>query len=259
MLNLLLKTDTQKNKTKKTCVLTWSAWTGSHALPCPDNKEGRQEERQTECEQGRFNDCWFPTEQITGVKMFPVSTGNNTGSCQLLPRRHIMASKSFSSPWTDHRNNYKPPATASAPSFHVQLCKCFPAITQRLSLITTYHRHVYFSSAKFKPPPLTHRWLFFLTHHHVVVSVVRDGEEVRRNFVAFLPLVHLGHFGSVDGQPFVGVDGHTEEARVSLKRRGRKLIDPSSTAWCFQSHTGSLQVRMEHTLDSHSYLYLEST
>ncbi len=59
-----------------------------------------------------------------------------------------------------------------------------------------------------------------LTHHHVVVGVVRDGEEVRRNFVAFLPLVYLGHFRAIDGQPFVRVDGHTEEARVGLEVEG---------------------------------------
>lgn len=58
-----------------------------------------------------------------------------------------------------------------------------------------------------------------LTHHHVVVSVVRDGEEVGRNFIAFLPLVYLGHFSAIDGQPFVRVDRHAEEARVGLRWR----------------------------------------
>lgn len=45
-----------------------------------------------------------------------------------------------------------------------------------------------------------------------MVGVIGDGEEVRRYFVAFLPLVYLGHFGSIDGQPLVRVDGHAEEA-----------------------------------------------
>lgn len=53
-----------------------------------------------------------------------------------------------------------------------------------------------------------------------MVGVVRDGEEVRGDFVAFLPLVHLGHFSAIDGQPFVRVDRHAEEARVGLEVGG---------------------------------------
>lgn len=33
-----------------------------------------------------------------------------------------------------------------------------------------------------------------------------------------LAFVHVGHAGPVDGQPPVGVDGHTEQARVGLAR-----------------------------------------
>lgn len=50
-----------------------------------------------------------------------------------------------------------------------------------------------------------------------MVSIVGDGEEVRRNFVAFLPFVYLGHFGAIDGQPLVRVDRHAEEAGIGLE------------------------------------------
>lgn len=55
-----------------------------------------------------------------------------------------------------------------------------------------------------------------LTHEHVVVGVVRDGEEVRWHLGALFAFVHVCHAGSVDGQPLVGVDCHTEQARVGL-------------------------------------------
>lgn len=49
-----------------------------------------------------------------------------------------------------------------------------------------------------------------LTHEHVVVGIVRDGEEVGWHLCALLAFVHVGHSGPVDGQPLVGVDCHAE-------------------------------------------------
>lgn len=90
-----------------------------------------------------------------------------------------------------------------------------PVSRGEASLITTYHMHV----CQILPPlPSPHPLhLPLLTHQHVVVGIVRDGEEVRRNFVTLLPLVYLSHFCAVDGQPFVWVDRHAEEARVGLQ------------------------------------------
>lgn len=57
-----------------------------------------------------------------------------------------------------------------------------------------------------------------LTHEHVVVGIVWDGEEVGWHLCALLAFVHVGHSGPVDGQPPVGVDCHAEQARVGLVR-----------------------------------------
>ena len=54
------------------------------------------------------------------------------------------------------------------------------------------------------------------TKQHVPVSLVGDGVDVRRHLVPFLALVHVDHLLCVDWQPFVGVDHHTEQARVGL-------------------------------------------
>lgn len=56
-----------------------------------------------------------------------------------------------------------------------------------------------------------------LTHEHVMVGIVRDGEEVRRHFCTFLAFVHLGHSSAINGQPLVRVDCHTEQAGVGLE------------------------------------------
>lgn len=49
-----------------------------------------------------------------------------------------------------------------------------------------------------------------------MVGVVRDGEEMGWHLRALFAFVHVGHAGPVDGQPFVGVHCHTEQARVGL-------------------------------------------
>lgn len=35
---------------------------------------------------------------------------------------------------------------------------------------------------------------------------------MRRNLIAFRPLVYLGQFSSIDRKPFIWIDCHTEEA-----------------------------------------------
>lgn len=58
--------------------------------------------------------------------------------------------------------------------------------------------------------------------HHVPVSVVRDGVDVRRHLVTLLALVHLDDLLRVNGQHLVGVHHHAEETRVRLQRAGDK-------------------------------------
>jgi hypothetical protein len=59
------------------------------------------------------------------------------------------------------------------------------------------------------------------TLHHVSVGIVSDGVDVRGNFVAFLPFVHLNDFLRVDGQHLVWIHHYTEQARVCLQRENK--------------------------------------
>lgn len=61
-----------------------------------------------------------------------------------------------------------------------------------------------------------------LTAQHVIVGVIRHRVYVGRGLRAALSLVSGYHGGCIDREPFVGVDGDTEEARVCL---GRESID----------------------------------
>ena len=61
-----------------------------------------------------------------------------------------------------------------------------------------------------------------LTAQHVIVGVIRHRVYVGRGLRAALSLVSGYHGGCIDREPFVGVDGDTEEARVCL---GRDSID----------------------------------
>ena len=61
-----------------------------------------------------------------------------------------------------------------------------------------------------------------LTAQHVIVGVIRHRVYVGRGLRAALSLVSCYHGGCIDREPFVGVDGDTEEARVCL---GRESID----------------------------------
>ena len=56
----------------------------------------------------------------------------------------------------------------------------------------------------------------FLTGQHALVSSVRDGVDVGRDFVPPLVDVHLDRGLRVDGEPLVRVHGHAEQPRVSL-------------------------------------------
>ena len=55
-----------------------------------------------------------------------------------------------------------------------------------------------------------------LTCEHVLVSIVRDGENVWGGLLAFLPTVAGHHLWVVDWKPLVRVHRHTEESRISL-------------------------------------------
>ena len=57
------------------------------------------------------------------------------------------------------------------------------------------------------------------TLQHVSVGVVSDGEQMRWHFSPLLAVVFLDNVVGVDGQPSVGIDGHTEQAGVGLEHR----------------------------------------
>lgn len=62
--------------------------------------------------------------------------------------------------------------------------------------------------------PITILW--GQTCKHVLVSVVRDGEDVWGDLLAFLSSVPDHHLWVVDRQPLVRVHSHTEEPRIGL-------------------------------------------
>lgn len=55
------------------------------------------------------------------------------------------------------------------------------------------------------------------TLHHVPVRIISDGVDMRGDFVTFLSFVHFDDLLGVDGQHFVWVHHHAEEARVGLQ------------------------------------------
>ena len=55
---------------------------------------------------------------------------------------------------------------------------------------------------------------------HFPVGGLGDGPQVGRDLVTSLAEVHLDHGGSVDGEPLVGVDHHTEQAGVGVDQLG---------------------------------------
>ncbi len=55
-----------------------------------------------------------------------------------------------------------------------------------------------------------------LTQQHVPVGLVGDGIDVGRHLMALLATIQLHYFLCVDGIESVGVDHHTEQARVGL-------------------------------------------
>lgn len=62
-----------------------------------------------------------------------------------------------------------------------------------------------------------------LTAQHVVVGIVRHCIDMRRGLRAPPALVGSHHSGCVDWEPFVGVNGDTEEARVCLRRKSSQM------------------------------------
>ena len=54
------------------------------------------------------------------------------------------------------------------------------------------------------------------TREHVLVGIVRDGEDVRRSFTPLLSSIGNNHLLVVDWQPLVGVDSDAEQPRVGL-------------------------------------------
>lgn len=58
-----------------------------------------------------------------------------------------------------------------------------------------------------------------LTAQHVIVGTVCNGVDVRRRLRAAFALVGSDHRSSIDRQPFVWIDCHTEEARVRLRKQ----------------------------------------
>ena len=55
-----------------------------------------------------------------------------------------------------------------------------------------------------------------VTCQHVLIGIVRDGEDVGRCLTPLLAPVGGHHLGIVHRQPLVGIDGDTKEARVGL-------------------------------------------
>ena len=54
--------------------------------------------------------------------------------------------------------------------------------------------------------------------HHLLVSTVRDGKQVRGNLIPPLADVELDNPVGVDGITLVGVDDNAEKTGVSLKK-----------------------------------------
>ena len=66
--------------------------------------------------------------------------------------------------------------------------------------------------------------LLVFTCQHVLVGIVRDGEDMRRSFTPLLSSIGNNHFLVVDWQPLVGVNSHTEQPRVGLKFTYKSFI-----------------------------------
>lgn len=60
------------------------------------------------------------------------------------------------------------------------------------------------------------------TLEHAAVCRLRDGVDMWRHFMPFLPSVHLNDVFRINGQVLVGVNYHTEETRVCLKYKQKK-------------------------------------
>lgn len=70
--------------------------------------------------------------------------------------------------------------------------------------------------------------LGLLTLKHAPVGCVCDGVDVRWHLMPLLALVHVDDLLRVDGQVFIGVDHHAEEARVCLQTENPAYFQTSS-------------------------------
>lgn len=76
-----------------------------------------------------------------------------------------------------------------------------------------------------------------LTAQHIIVSVVRHPVYVGWGLRAALSLVSGDHRRCVDWEPLIGVDGDTEQARVSLRREcGGGLLEAKFPLQPSQNH-----------------------
>lgn len=62
-----------------------------------------------------------------------------------------------------------------------------------------------------------------LTLQHVLVSIVRNGEQMRGHLVSSFAAVFFHNAFGVNWQPSVGVDSNTEKTRVCLERTENKF------------------------------------
>ena len=74
------------------------------------------------------------------------------------------------------------------------------------------------------------------TCQHVLVGIVRDGEDMRRSFTPLLSSVGHHHLLVVDRQPLVGVDRHTEQPRVRLRESETGEVDEDATFSRFKKY-----------------------
>lgn len=78
-----------------------------------------------------------------------------------------------------------------------------------------------------KERTITKRWERWKhpTLHHVSVGIIGDGVDMRGDFMSFLPFVHVDDLLWVNGQHFVGVHHHAEQARIRLREKTKKKMN----------------------------------
>ena len=61
-----------------------------------------------------------------------------------------------------------------------------------------------------------------LTIHHLLIGAIRDGKQMRRDFIPSLANVHFHHRIGVDGISLVWIDDNAKQARIGLKENDNK-------------------------------------